>query len=125
MHVSMKDNRAAAISVLVQSNDYVITGGADSCINVLDSRQSFKVVGKYEHPKIGIYSLCCVDNQVLYVGDGGGTVLCYDFIRNELKYGLGACEKGGVRALCMSSNTSSSYLVAGTEDGKALCWKIQ
>jgi hypothetical protein len=52
------------------------------------------------------------------VGDGAGMLLCYDLLRGQLSYGLGASSEGAVRCITIADG----LLVAGGEDGNALVW---
>jgi WD40 repeat protein len=110
--------------------NYIITGGGspdDSRLMLLDIRQSFQPVISWDHHRNGIYSLCVVGDNVVFSGDGVGTVLCHhlfspdpmDFAQDQrqcLKFGLGASEKGAVRSMQVIQNK----LVTCGEDGKVL-----
>ena len=54
----------------------VVTGGADSDVCVLDARMDFAVVHRWQHHKLGLYSICALGDSCVMTGDGAGTVVC-------------------------------------------------
>ena len=68
---------------------YIVTAGADSAVCLLDARRNFSIVERWEHHRIGVYSMCVIGGDCVMTGDGSGGMLCYD-IRSGVKYGLGA-----------------------------------
>lgn len=112
-----------AINEIVQLNDrYIISGGADSRICVLDLRKELGVVTSYNHCNNSVYSLCSVGDACIFAGDGVGMLYCYDIVGNSgdigLKYGIGASERGAIR--CVLPLKSSNKIAACGEDGKIL-----
>lgn len=106
---------------------YIITGSgspADSSIAVMDVRNSFQPVSRWNHQRNGVYSLCIVGEESVFSGDGAGTLLCHSLLTHELddpgraclKYGIGASEQGAVRSIsCINGK-----LVTAGEDGKVM-----
>jgi WD40 repeat protein len=105
---------------------YIVTGSGsptDSSLAVIDVRQGFKPVSRWDHHRNGVYSLCVVGDECILSGDGMGTLLCHhllaselDYPRNCLKYGIGASQQGAVRAIhCLGGK-----VVTAGEDGKVM-----
>jgi WD40 repeat protein len=89
--------KSAVVSCMAQIRDgnYLISGGSDNSIVLMDSRRNYEVIEKWSnHAKNCVYSMCTVGDSCVLVGDGVGKLLCYDLISCELKYGLGASEQG-------------------------------
>jgi hypothetical protein len=97
---------------------YLATAGADNSVVILDCRSSFREVYRWSHHDNCIYSMCAIGDGCIFTGDGMGMMLCYDIIRGELKYGLGACQNGAVRSIhCIDGK-----IVCGGEDGRAMVY---
>jgi hypothetical protein len=105
---------------------YIVTGSGsptDSSLAVIDVRQGFKPVSRWDHHRNGVYSLCVVGDECILSGDGMGTLLCHhllaselDYPRNCLKYGIGASQQSAVRAIhCLGGK-----VVTAGEDGKVM-----
>jgi hypothetical protein len=105
---------------------YIVTGSgspSDSSLAVIDVRQGFKPVTRWEHHRNGVYSLCVAGDECILSGDGMGTLLCHNLLasefeypRNCLKYGIGASEQGAVRSIqCLNGK-----VVTAGEDGKVM-----
>jgi len=101
---------------------YVVSGGSESAIKILDVRGgsgSFSVVESYEHHNNGIYSLCAVGSRGVISGDGVGMLLVYDIYESgngALKYGLGTSGSGAVRAVTVMDGK----VVSACEDGNVV-----
>lgn len=117
----------------------VVTAGADGALLFFDQRKGFKTQAsafhRFDHARNGIYSLAHVKGvtpsvgisdtinvaaPVLFVGDGVGTLLCYDLSAMTLRYGLGSSRVGAVR--CVGAYRSERLLAIGNEDGKCLLY---
>ena len=117
----------------------VVTAGADGALLFFDQRKGFKTQAsafhRFDHARNGIYSLAHVKGvtpsvgisntmnaaaPVLFVGDGVGTLLCYDLSAMTLRYGLGSSRVGAVR--CIGAYRSERLLAIGNEDGKCLLY---
>ena len=119
----------AAVNEIVQlGGGYLVSGGADSKLCVLDLRRELEVVTSYDHCKNCVYSLCSVGEGCVFAGDGVGMLYCYDINGTDsgeigLKYGIGASEQGAVR--CLLSFDTGDKIAACGEDGKILVIKCQ
>jgi WD40 repeat protein len=135
--------RAATVSCLCNissrgsasgASTYLVSGGSDNRVCVLDIRQQLHKVVAYEHSKVGLYSLCVAGDSCVLAGDGSGMVYCYDTsistnsgsdpyaaidtANGALKYGLQASSAGAVRNIvCVGGK-----IVTGCEDGKAIVY---
>ena len=105
---------------------YIVTGSGsatDSSLVVIDIRQGFRPVSRWDHHRNGVYSICIAGDQCVLSGDGLGTLLCHSLLGSELddprsclKYGIGASEQGAVRAIhCLNGK-----VVTAGEDGKVM-----
>lgn len=118
----------AAITDAVQlSGGYIVSGGADSRLCVLDMRKDLSTISTYDHCKNCVYSLCSIGDACIFAGDGAGMLYCYDVIGKDsrevgLKYGIGASEQGAVRCLLPTENNK---IAACGEDGKVLIFQYQ
>ena len=121
-------------------NDFILTAGADGALLFFDRRKGFKTpsaaVHSFEHARNGIYSIALAEGTrgagagfsespasttpVLFVGDGVGTILCYDLSTMTLRYGLGSSRVGAVR--CIAAFRKDRLLAVGNEDGKCLLY---
>jgi hypothetical protein len=98
-------------------------GSFGSSVAVIDVRQSFGVVSRWSQGRSGIYSLCLVGDEAVFVGDGAGQVLCYHLLQaadnsstHSLRYAVGASTRGAVRGIvCVGGK-----MVAAGEDGKVM-----
>jgi hypothetical protein len=137
MPTHVQGDQSAAITCLISSSDeagngicgaassagYIIAGGSDSSIVVLDVRAEGRLcpVDRWVDHSGGVYALCMVGDRAVVSGDGRGMLLVHDIMGGEngcLKYGLGASSRGAVRCLtCVDHN-----LVACGEDGKVLLY---
>ncbi len=106
---------------------YVITGsgGAGGSVVLLDARASFGVVSEWSHHRNGVYSLCVVDDECVFSGDGAGNLLCHSVIASQLdrprdcvRYGIGSSEVGAVRAICCVGGK----VAAAGEDGNVMVY---
>jgi WD40 repeat protein len=120
--------KGAAISCLGKLSgrgsglSYIVTGGADNSIVLMDARKSFEIIERWENAKNCIYSLCVVGDNCIFVGDGAGMLLCYDVLSsNALKFGLGSSEMGGVRTI---NCTANGKIITGNEDGKSIVYSF-
>jgi len=129
-HTSNDGSRGSAIACITQlsnhnrgSSDcsYLISCGVDGKVVLLDARQSYRIVETYNHARNGCYAVSSIGDSCAIISDGTGMIYCYDIISNELKYGLGASEKGAVRIINNPNN--SNLLVTGNEDGKCLIFE--
>lgn len=107
---------------------YILAGGSDSSIALIDPRvisssdgdniHPHAIVDRWAHHNNGIYSMCLVGGRCLFTGDGAGLMNCYDIFdgSSALKYGLGASSQGAVQTItCVAGK-----IVAAGEDGKVL-----
>ena len=104
---------------------YIVSGGSDSLVNVMDIRTGSggedrdrqrgqgAIVHSWEYHKNGVYSMCCPHRGVVLSGDGAGMMHCYDIYGNSfsgsapgsdapgvgLRYGVGVCEQGAVQCI--------------------------
>ena len=118
----------AAVADAVQlSGGYIVSGGADSRLCVLDMRKDLSTISTYDHCKNCVYSLCSIGDACIFAGDGAGMLYCYDVIGKDsrevgLKYGIGASEQGAIRCLLPTENNK---IAACGEDGKVLIFQYQ
>jgi len=102
---------------------YLVSGGADSAVHVLDRRRAAGPVCSFSACHTGVYSVAAApDERCVFVGDGAGMLYCFDVHRGQLCYGLGASEQGAVR--CVVPAKDFSQVVTGGEDGKALVFSF-
>jgi hypothetical protein len=140
----------------------VVTGGADGAVCLLDARFSTSssssgggggggggggvhgVLDRWEHHRLGVYSLCAISDDCVLSADGAGMMHAYQCLSSPadrqsrdrdsafsydhsgsgsgsstgaLKYGLGASSQGAVRAIMKAGDNK---IATGGEDGKAL-----
>ncbi len=128
-HVGKDGSKGSAIACITQLSNsrgssecsYVVSCGVDGKVVLLDARQSYRIVETYNHARNGCYAVSSVGESCVVVSDGAGMIYCYDIISNELKYGIGASERGAVRII--SNPHNSNLLVTGNEDGKCLIFE--
>jgi len=105
------------------SGELLFTSGASGGLLVFDWRKGFKspdsALHNFEQARNGVYCLARATSS-LFVGDGVGTVLCYDLSTMTLRYGLGSSRVGAVR--CLAAFPDCRVLAVGNEDGKALLY---
>ena len=128
-HASKDGSKGSAIACITQVSNsrgssecsYVVSCGVDGKVVLLDARQSYRIVETYNHARNGCYAVTSVGESCVIISDGSGMIYCYDIVSNELKYGIGASEKGAVRIINNPHN--SNLLVTGNEDGKCLIFE--
>lgn len=152
-HSSKELQYSAAVTCLISSanengqhvvrnnvDGYIVAGGMDNHVVVLDPRRIETIVEfqKWNHCRNGVYSLCMIGDRCIVAGDGKGMLLVYDILAGEvveeafssstydsmdrvqpLKYGLGASSSGAVRCVVNVDNK----IVACGEDGKVLVYE--
>lgn len=74
----------------------------------------------WDHHRRGILSLCAIGSHCTYVGDGGGMLYCYNTQSQDLMFGLGGCEGGGIPVV----HYTEGKLLSGGEDGKVLVFSF-
>ena len=112
-----------AVTALVQgggSCGYMASAGADGTASVYDPRMSFKSVHTLEFPSSFVYSADAVGDY-LALGSGDTDVYMYQMSTGRLLYGLGAVEKGAVRAVKIVPGA----LVCAGDDGSAMVYAFE
>ncbi|SCU67679.1 WD domain, G-beta repeat, putative [Trypanosoma equiperdum] len=102
----------------VDETPYLITAGADKVILTLDPRAGFAVVHNFTDHRDFIYSMETFGPLVLS-GGGNGWLLVHNVLDGKCCYGLGA-NGAAVREI----RTTSEYLVAAGDDGKAMVYSF-
>lgn len=97
----------------VDETPYVVTGGADKRVVVLDPRRNFEEVWCFTDHKDFIYSLETFGPLVLS-GAGNGWLMVHDVTDGSCCYALGA-NTAAVREIF----ANPSYLIGAGDDGKA------
>ena len=113
---------------------YLAVGGGspeDSRLCFLDARASFRPVEYLSYHRNGIYSICVVGDDTVLTGDGVGMLYCQNIqslLRGGalnpqqcVRYGLGASEKGAIRAI----NCVGGRVVTTNEDGKVMIYDYE
>uniref|UniRef100_A0A7S2W2E0 CAP-Gly domain-containing protein n=1 Tax=Mucochytrium quahogii TaxID=96639 RepID=A0A7S2W2E0_9STRA len=98
------------------TNGDLVTAGADKAISYIDPRQLSRPIYRVENHKDFIYSLALTSTHILS-GSGDGLLLVHELSTGRLNYGLGA-NTAGVRCIL----TSSDYMIAAGDDGKAMTY---
>ena len=109
------------MTISPQGNDcnYIVTGGADDSVSVIDVRNTQNILHRWTHNKQSVHSLNAVGTCCVFSGDGEGMMLCYDLRKateEGLLYGLSGSESGAVQCILQ---IDKSILACG-DSGKVL-----
>lgn len=124
LHKDRASGSGAPVAGLAAVGEHwLVSGGADNAVHVLDRRRAGDPVCSFFSCRTGVYSVATApDERCAFVGDGAGMMHCYDVTRGQQCYGLGASEQGAVR--CIVPVNDYSQIVTGGEDGKALVFSF-
>ena len=118
----IKVSAVTCLSQLGVNSSYLISGGADGILNIIDLRYLSSntststtgnagcgsgIVEKFGQHRNGVHSLLVVDENCVFSGDGAGILHCHSLsnsMTSTLVYGLGASRIGAVKTINMLNN---------------------
>ncbi len=109
---------AATASTATGGVSYLVTSGADKCINVLDPRAGWAPLHTMTEHKDFIYTLK-VAGGLCFTGAGDGLLIAHDVQSGEPLWGLGA-NAAAVRGI----GVTPDRLIATGDDGNALVYQF-
>ena len=137
----LKVSAVTCLSHVSPDSPYLISGGADGYLNLIDLRRlsassgsttgssGSMIVRKFGHHTNGVHCMRIVatDSTCVFTGDGAGVLHCHSLVSESpsLVYGLGASQLGAVKTIEIISKTSrcNGYVVTGGDDGKGVSWE--
>lgn len=135
----LKVSAVTCLSHVSPDSPYLVSGGADGCLNLIDLRRvssssgsttgsSGMIVRKFGHHTNGVHcmKIMATDPSCVFTGDGAGVLHCHSLVNESpsLVYGLGASQLGAVKTIdIVTRNQQNGFVVTGGDDGKGVSWE--
>lgn len=136
--VMLKVSAVTCLSQVSPNSPYLISGGADGVLNLIDLRRvtssgtgDSMIVRRFGSHTNGVHCMRVQvnsDQSCVFSGDGAGVLHCHSLVsvdQPSLVYGLGASQIGAVKTIdVIHRGPRSGFVITGGDDGKAVSWEF-